>query len=64
MKNLTYQEFIDLAKKNYTKGGMVFVECWADYQYKDYVDFFGPITKTIALKMFKYEHKNNNDMEV
>ena len=55
---MTYQEFINLAKANYTKGGMIFVECWAEYQYNDYVSIFGEITEKDAIEMFEYEHKN------
>lgn len=58
MKALTYEEFIDLAKKNYTKGGATFFECWEKYQFEEYCEMFGEITKQKALQMFRYEHKN------
>jgi hypothetical protein len=37
-KALTYEEFVALAKENYTKGGDVVVECWEKYQFDDYVN--------------------------
>lgn len=52
-KQLTYEEFIDLAKKNYCKGGEVFVECWDERSFKDYGKEFGPITEKKALQMFR-----------
>lgn len=53
MKNLSYREFMELAKSNYCKGGMVFYECWEEYQFNDYVKMFGEITERKAMKMFK-----------
>lgn len=55
MKNtgLTYNEFMNLALANYTKGGEVFYECWEEYQFNDYVNMFGPVTKRVAMQMFK-----------
>ena len=52
-KTLTYEEFIALAKENYSKGGDVAVECWEKYQFDEYVEMFGPVTKTRALRMFR-----------
>ncbi len=52
-KALTYEEFIALAKENYSRGGDVAVECWERYQFEDYVKMFGPVTKTKALRMFR-----------
>ena len=54
-KELTYQEFMNLALQNYTKGGMVFYECWEEYQFNDYVQMFGSVTKQGAVKMFESE---------
>ena len=51
-KKLTYQEFMELAKQNYTKGGMVFYECWEECQFNDYVKEYGAITKKKAFQMF------------
>lgn len=53
MKELTYREFMELARVNYTKGGMTFYECWEEYQFNDYVIQFGAVTKKEARKMFK-----------
>lgn len=55
MKELTYNEFIALARKNYTNGGIYFVECWEEYQFNDYVRLFGAITEQEAMKMFESE---------
>lgn len=49
---LTYEEFIALAKANYSKGGDGYVECWDDRTFAYFVKEFGPITKTQALRMF------------
>ena len=51
-KALTYEEFIDLAKENYNKGGDVAVECWEKDQFEEYVRMFGAVTKTKAMQMF------------
>lgn len=53
MKALSYSEFMELARQNYTRGGEIFYECWEEYQFNDYVKQFGPITRAGALKMFK-----------
>ncbi|MCD7866759.1 MAG: hypothetical protein LUG62_00835 [Clostridiales bacterium] len=55
-KALSYEEFVELAKENYTRGGDVIVECWAKYQFEDYVEMFGPVTRAKALKMFREYH--------
>lgn len=44
---LIYEEFIALAKANYTKGGDGYVECWGDRTFTYFVKEFGPITKTV-----------------
>lgn len=49
---LTYEEFIALAKANYTKGGDGYVECWDDRTFTYFVKEFGPITHARALQMF------------
>lgn len=49
---LTFDQFIALAKANYTKGGDDYVECWDDRTFAYFVKEFGPITKTQALQMF------------
>ena len=51
-KALTYEEFIALAKENYTKGGDAAVECWDKKVFDGYVKTFGTITRTKALWMF------------
>ena len=54
-KALTYKEFIELAEKHYINGGCVFVECWEEYQFNDYVRMFGEITEEYAMEMFARE---------
>lgn len=54
-KPLTYEEFIALAKQNYSKGGAMYVECWEKYQFDDYVKWFGEITEKGAMEMFEIE---------
>lgn len=58
---LCYEEFIELAQANYTKGGSDYVECWEKYQYEEYVKEFGPVTKTKAKKMFKESLSENKE---
>lgn len=52
-KKLTYQEFMELARQNYCKGGEVFYECWEEYQFDDYCEEYGGITIKKAFQMFK-----------
>ena len=52
-KALTYEEFIALAKENYSRGGDVVVECWDQRQFDFYVKEFGAMTKTKALQTFR-----------
>lgn len=52
-KALTFEQFIELAKKHYNRGGDSYVECWDRTTFNDYVDMFEPITKRTALQMFR-----------
>lgn len=52
-KILTYPEFIDYALAHYNKGGDTFYECWDLRTFQSYVEQFGAITKSKALKMFR-----------
>lgn len=63
MKALTYEEFIALAKENYTKDGDVVVECWERYQFDDYVRMFGPVTRTKALQIFRNYRAQEQERE-
>lgn len=56
---ITYDQFIELAKANYYKGGDSFYECWDERTFNDYVKMFKPITEKKALQMFK----DNADIE-
>lgn len=51
-KALSYEELIELARENYTKGGDSVYECWDEREFNDYVKEFGPITKEKAYKLF------------
>ncbi len=62
-KALTYEEFIALAKENYTKGGDVVVECWERYQFDYYVKEFGPVTKTKAMRIFRDYRAQEREQE-
>ena len=62
-KALTYEEFITLAKENYTKGGNVAVESWERYQFYEYVKMFGSVTKTKALRMFRQWREEEKEQE-
>lgn len=60
-KGLSYNEFIELAKSKYNRGGDSYFECWGESEFRTYVEEFGPITKTKALKMFKEEYEMERD---
>ena len=53
MKELTWEEFYNLALRNYTKGGDSFVECWNQLTFDCYVEGCGPLTEQVALEMFQ-----------
>lgn len=60
---ITYDEFIELAKANYTKGGDSFYECWDERTFNDYVKMFGPVTEKKALQMFEDEAEISAEYE-
>ena len=62
-KALSYEEFIELAKENYSKGGDVAVECWEKYQFEGYVKMFGAITRTGAIRMFRQWKEEEKEQE-
>ena len=49
---LTYDQFMELARENYDKGGDGYVECWDERTFAYFVKEFGLITKTQALQIF------------
>ena len=49
---MSYQEFMELARVNYCKGGAVFYECWEEYQFEEYCQLYGEITRKKAIQMF------------
>lgn len=50
---VTYEELIELAKKNYNKGGDGIVECWDRNTFDSYVKECGPITKKVAMRLVR-----------
>lgn len=63
-KALSYEEFIALARKHYTRGGDVAVECWEKDQFDYYVKEFGPVTAARALVMFRQWKSQEEEQEV
>ena len=49
---LTYDQFMELARENYGKGGDGYVECWDERTFAYFVKEFGPITRARALDAF------------
>lgn len=49
---LTYDQFMELARENYGKGGDGYVECWDERTFAYFVKEFGPITRASALDAF------------
>ena len=49
---LTYDQFMELARENYDKGGDGYVECWDERTFAYFVKEFGPITRASALDAF------------
>ena len=58
-KAMTYEEFVEYAKKYYNNGGDTYYECWGQREFDEYVKEFGPMTKSKALSMFR----TNYDIE-
>ena len=61
---LTYEEFQDLALKNYFTGGDVVVECWGRSEFDEYVREFGPITRKEAFSIFGLYRENEAEEAV
>ncbi len=62
-KALTYDELMAYARKHYNKGGDGVYECWDENTYNEYVEMFGPITKSKALAMFRDDYQIRKDRE-
>ena len=62
-KNLTYEELMELAKKNYNNGGDGVYECWDEMTFDFYVKEFGPLTEKKALAMFGLEKELEDEEE-
>ena len=60
-KAMTYEELIEYAKQHYDKGGDGVYECWDRKTFDEYVEEFGPITKSKALEMFKLSYEIDRD---
>ena len=50
---LSYEELIKFAKQMYNEGGDSVYECWDRVTYTAYIKEFGPITKSVALDIFR-----------
>ena len=48
---MTYDELIKWGMRNYNRGGDVFVECWSESDFDEYVAECGPMTETTAAKL-------------
>ena len=62
-QGLTYEELMELARKNYNKGGDSVYECWGKEEFDEYVKEFGPITKEKAYKLFGMYDEVNRDRD-
>lgn len=60
-KALSYEEFMNLSKKYYTKGGDGYYECWDERMFNEYVKIFGGITESKALRMYKTAYEVYQD---
>lgn len=61
-KILTYEEFMDYAKKHYERGGDSYFECWDERTFAEYTAKWGGITRSEALKMFRRELDHERDV--
>lgn len=59
---LTFDELMDLAADNYTKGGSGIYECWDKSTFDSYVKECGPLTKAKALKLFREDMNQMDDV--
>lgn len=62
-KGMTYEELRLFAAQHYESGGDVIYECWEKSDYEEYVDLFGPITKTKAKCLFKQRQDQWNEIQ-
>lgn len=61
-KAMTYEEFMEYAKAHYDKGGDATYECCDRKWFDDYVAQFGPITKKVALGIFRIDYQYEKEM--
>lgn len=54
-KQLTYEELMAYAKQHYSRGGDMTFECMTREVFDMWVDLFGPMTKSQALRMFRVD---------
>lgn len=48
---MTYKELMAWGMKHYNEGGDVFVECWEESDFNEYVREFGPMTEKAACSL-------------
>ena len=56
-KALTYEELMAYALKHYDKGGDATYECCDEKWFNEYIEQFGPITKSKAREMFRLDYE-------
>ena len=61
-KPLTFDEFQEFAMKHYNSGGDGVVECWDEQAFDGYVKEFGPITRKVALSIFRMYNSTYGDI--
>lgn len=61
-KVLSYDEFMELAMKNYLKGGDSYYECWDEETFSEYVQDFGYVTYEKAVWMFRISYDHERDV--
>lgn len=62
-KEISFEEFQQLGKKYYSRGGSFIVECWEDYQFNDWCKMFGPMTEQDALNMIGLYDEEEREAE-
>lgn len=63
-KALTYEEFMEYARKHYNRGGDGCFECWDRRVFDDYVKECGAMTKSRALDLFRQYYWDCRDIEL
>ena len=62
-KKLSYEEFQDLAMKNYNKGGDCVVECWDEKAFNEHCRLFGYMSYSGAMKIINDYYEEQKEEE-